>query len=382
MAIQVQIMLIMATFMPDAATWLGRIQALKIPSPVRVLNVCGGHERTISMAGIRGVLPDAITLIPGPGCPVCVCPEEDILAAIALASKPDMILVAFGDMLRVPANVAKGDIRSLAEARTRGADVRAVASPQEAVTIARWNSDRPVVFFAAGFETTAAPIAAMLGETLPDNFSLLLSARKTWPAVAMLLEAEKPDFEGLIAPGHVATIMGGDEWRFVPERHNIPSAIAGFTTASLLAALHGVLLQFLDARPTLENCYPEFVKPEGNMRARNRIADAFDVFDGNWRGIGTIPESGFAIRPHLAAHDARQNFPATVRVAKSRVGDMPPGCDCAGVVMGRLKPLDCRLYGKACTPRTPVGPCMVSDEGACHIWWASGQRQEAIHAVG
>ncbi len=152
-----------------------------------------------------------------------------------------MILAAYGDMLRVPANSAKGDIRSLAEARTRGADVRPVASPQEAVMIARKNPGRPVVFFAAGFETTAAPIAAMLGETLPDNFSLLLSTRHTWPAVAMLLDAEHPGFEGLIAPGHVATVMGAEEWRFVSERHNIPSAVAGFTAASLLTALHAVL---------------------------------------------------------------------------------------------------------------------------------------------
>jgi len=369
--------------MPDAAAWLGRIHALKLPpAPIRVLNVCGGHERTISMAGIRGVLPDKITLIPGPGCPVCVCPEADILAAIALAALPGMILVAFGDMLRVPVNVAKGNTRSLAEARARGRDVRAVAAPQEAVMIARNNPQRPVVFFAAGFETTTAPLAAMLGAALPDNFSLLLSARRTWPAVAMLLDAEKPCFEALIAPGHVATVMGLQEWRFVPERHAMPAAVAGFTAASLLAALYAVLRQILDAAPALENCYPEFVRPDGNSRAQRCMADVFEDFDANWRGIGNIAKSGFALTPRLAAHDARRNFPAALRVAKTRIGDMPPGCDCARVVMGRLQPTECRLYGTACTPRAPVGPCMVSDEGACRIWWASGQRQEAKHAVG
>jgi hydrogenase expression/formation protein HypD len=367
--------------MPDAAAWLDRIRALKLPHPVRVLNVCGGHERTISMAGIRSVLPDTITLIPGPGCPVCICPEADILAAIALAMQPEMIVIAFGDMLRVPVNVAKTEIRSLAESRTRGADVRAVASLREAVLIARANPLRQVVFFAAGFETTAAPIAAMLGEKLPDNFSVLLSARRTWPAVAMLLDAERPGFEGLIAPGHVATIMGAEEWRFVPERYEIPAAVAGFTAASLLAAVYAVLRQILDARPALENCYPEFVKAEGNTRAQGCIAGVFDDFDASWRGIGTVRQSGFALKPKLAAHDARQNFPAAVRVAKTRVGDMPAGCDCAGVVMGRVKPVDCRLYGKACTPRVPVGPCMVSDEGACRIWWRSGQRQDTARAA-
>jgi hydrogenase expression/formation protein HypD len=175
--------------------------------------------------------------------------------------------------------------------------------------------------------------------------------------------------------------MGAEEWRFVSRRHHIASAVAGFTAASLLAALHAVLQQILDAKPSLENCYPEYVKPAGNTRARQCIGDVFDDFDANWRGIGTIPESGFALKPFLAAHDARQNFPATVRVAKSRVGDMPPGCDCAGVVTGRVRPVDCRLYGKACTPRTPVGPCMVSDEGACNIWWASGQRGQPVHAA-
>jgi len=367
--------------MPDAAAWLSRIQALKLTHPVRVLNVCGGHERTISMAGIRAVLPDMITLIPGPGCPVCVCPEADILAAIQLAMRPDMILVAFGDMLRVPVNVGKGEIRSLAEARTRGADVRAVASPGQALMIARVNPLRQVVFFAAGFETTAAPIAAMLAEELPDNFSVLLSARRTWPAVAMLLNAERPGFEGLIAPGHVAAVMGAEEWRFVPELHDVPAAVAGFTATSLLAALYAVLLQIQDAIPALENCYPEFVKAEGNTRAQACIAEVFDDVDASWRGIGTVQKSGFTLKPFLAAHDARENFPAALRIAKTRAGDMPPGCDCAGVVMGRVKPVDCRLYGKACTPRMPVGPCMVSDEGACRIWWSSGQRQETARAA-
>jgi hydrogenase expression/formation protein HypD len=367
--------------MPDAAAWLGRIRALKLRAPVRVLNVCGGHERSISMAGIRGVLPEMIELIPGPGCPVCVCPEADILAAIALAMLPDMIVVAFGDMLRVPANVAKAEIRSLAEARALGADVRAIASPQEALAIARENPARPVAFFVAGFETTAAPIAAMLAQTLPDNFSLLLSARRTWPAVAMLLNTEPAAFEGLIAPGHVATVMGAEEWRFVPQQYGIATAVAGFTSASVLAALYAVLTQIIDARPGLENAYPEFVRGEGNLRAKTCMGEQFDDADANWRGIGTIAQSGFALKKHLAAHDARQEFAPAVRVAKSRVGDMPPGCDCAGVVMGRVKPVDCRLYGKACTPRSPVGPCMVSDEGACRIWWASGQRQEAAHAA-
>jgi hydrogenase expression/formation protein HypD len=368
--------------MADASEWLERIHALQLPEPVRVLNVCGGHERTIGMSGMRDVLPDGIELIPGPGCPVCVCPEEDIIAAIQLAATDRVILVAFGDMLRVPANVARGELRSLAEAHAKGADVRAIASPQEAVATALENPARQVVFFVAGFETTAAPVAAMIAEGLPENLSLLLAVRRTWPAVALLLDSEEPGFEGLIAPGHVATVMGADEWRFVVKQHDIPTAVAGFTSCSILAALYSVLRQMIEARHFLDNCYPEFVRPNGNLRAQACLDEQFEDIEGEWRGIGTISGSGFGLKPHLAAHDARLLFPNRLTEVKRRVGAMPPGCDCARVVMGRLAPLDCRLYGRVCTPRTPVGPCMVSDEGACHIWWTNGRRSDEIDAAG
>jgi hydrogenase expression/formation protein HypD len=362
----------------EAAHWLGRIQALPLRQPVRLLNVCGGHERTIGLAGLRPLMPNGIALIPGPGCPVCVCPEEDILAAIQLASTADTILVAFGDMLRVPANVARGEVRSLAEAREAGADVRAIASPQEAVAIAGEHPDRAVVFFVAGFETTAAPIAAMLEEGLPKNLSLLLSVRRTWPAVSMLLESGEAGFDGLIAPGHVATVMGANEWRFVADRHNMPVAIAGFTAGSILAAIYAVLLQIEENCARLQNCYPETARPDGNRRARASLSAHFDDIDSAWRGIGVIEGSGFALKTNWAGHDARRLFEISLDGVKRRVGEMPPGCGCADVVMGRLSPLQCRLYGKACTPRTPVGPCMVSDEGACRIWWAHGNHA-AIH---
>lgn len=363
--------------MSEAADWLARIHALKLRGVVRVLNVCGGHERSIGLAGLRSVLPANVELIPGPGCPVCVCPEEDILASIQLAGRPGTILVAFGDMLRVPANVARGELRTLAEAGASGADVRAIASPAEAVAIARANPARQVVFFVAGFETTAAPVAAMIQEGLPDNLSLLMAARRTWPAVALLLNVDRPGFEGLIAPGHVATIMGAEEWRFVVEEHGIPTAVAGFTAASILAGLYSVLCQIAETRVALENCYGEFVRPGGNRTAQACLAAHFDDVDGTWRGIGTIAASGFGLQPRWSSHDARQLFPDCLEGARRRVGDMPPGCDCASVVMGRIAPIDCRLYGRACTPRAPVGPCMVSDEGACRIWWASGRRAGA-----
>ena len=370
--------------MTEARTWLERIRALPLEGRVRVMNVCGGHERSISMAGLRGALPPEIELIPGPGCPVCVCPEEDIYSAVRLANRPDVILVAFGDMLRVPCNAPKSEPRTLEQARAAGADVRPVASPMEARRIATDNPNRQVVFFAAGFETTTAPVAGLLAEGVPHNLTLLLSGRLTWPAVAMLLDSETPGFDALVAPGHVSAIMGPEEWSFVPEEHGIPAAVSGFETPSLLAALYSVLRQNLEGRPFLDNCYANVARAGGNPTARRLLGQTLDVVDATWRGIGTIPLSGFAIKPELAAHDAVARFGIDPGEARKRMGEMPPGCDCARVVLGKIYPSQCALFGKACTPRNPIGPCMVSDEGACRIWWSSGVRAEAPagHATG
>lgn len=361
----------------SARTWVERIRALPINRPIRVMNVCGGHERTISMAGLRAALPSAIELIAGPGCPVCVCPEEDIHDAIALSLRPGVTVVAFGDMLRVPANVPRSEPRSLDAARAAGGSVRPIASPMEALRIAREQPGREIVFFAAGFETTTAPVAGLLAEELPPNLSILLSGRLTWPAVAMLLDSDSPGFDALVAPGHVAAVMGPEEWRFVAERHHLPAAIAGFSPEGLLAAMASVIVQVLEGRADLENRYSKVVRPGGNPTARRLLAEALDVVDANWRGIGIIPSSGFALKTHLAALDARRRFDLDADAHRKRAGEMPPGCDCAKVVLGKIKPDQCRLYGLACTPRDPVGPCMVSDEGACHIWWASGVRKRA-----
>ena len=361
---------------PDAAShWLERIRGLSLPPRVRIMNVCGGHERSITMAGLRSALPANIELIPGPGCPVCICPEEDIFEAIQLALNENVILVAYGDMLRVPVNVPKRDARSLEEARARGADIRPIATPMEAARIARENPATAVVFFAAGFETTTAPTASLLVEGIPDNLFILLSGRLTWPAVAMLLESESPGFDALVAPGHVSTIMGPEEWEFVVSKHGIPAAVAGFTPESLLAAMYSTLRQLLEGRYFLDNCYPELVRTGGNRTAQKQLQQAMDVTDANWRGVGIIPESGFALNAAYQAHDARREFPSYADDARKRAGEMPPGCDCAKVVLGKIYPNECRLFGAACTPRHPIGPCMVSDEGACRIWWSGGMRE-------
>jgi hydrogenase expression/formation protein HypD len=360
-----------------ARDWLRRIRALSLPPRVKIMNVCGGHERSITMAGLRSALPENIELIPGPGCPVCICPEEDIFEAIQLALHEDIILVAYGDMLRVPVNVRRCEARTLEEARAKGADVRPVSSPREAAHIARDNAGKPVVFFAAGFETTTAPTAALLVEGVPDNLFIQLSGRLTWPAVAMLLQSGTPGFEALIAPGHVATIMGPEEWEFVIKRHSIPAAVAGFTPESLLAAMYSTLRQLIEGKQFLDNCYPEVVKPGGNRTAQRQLQQAMDVTAANWRGVGVIPASGFTINHHYRAHDARLAFPRYTDDARKRAGEMPPGCDCARVVLGKIYPNECRLFGIACKPRHPIGPCMVSDEGACRIWWSAGMREQA-----
>ena len=358
-----------------AAQWLERIHALPARRRVKIMNVCGGHERSITMAGLRKALPEYIELVPGPGCPVCICPEEDIFEAIQLALHEDIILVAFGDMLRVPVNVSKARARTMEQARAQGADIRAIASPTEAVSIARSNPDTAVVFFAAGFETTTAPVAAMMVEGVPDNLSLLLSGRLTWPAVAMLLESGTPGFDALIAPGHVSTVMGPEEWEFVVDKHKIPAAVAGFAADSLLAAMYSTLRQLHEGRIFLDNCYPQLVRPGGNQSAQAHLNKAMNVTDANWRGVGIIPSSGYELDPAYSSHDARKLYPSYAEDARKRAGEMPPGCDCAQVVLGKIYPNECKLFGVACKPRSPIGPCMVSDEGACRIWWSGGMRE-------
>ncbi len=248
--------------------------------------------------------------------------------------------------------------------------------PLEAVAIADAEPARTVVFFAVGFETTMAPVAAMMRERLPANLLLLLSGRRTWPAVAMLLASAKPGFDALIAPGHVSTVMGSGEWAFVVRDHAMPCAIAGFSAESLLAAIYSTLRQICEDNPFLDNCYPGAVRAGGNPTAQRHLAQAMTIVDAPWRGIGVIPNSGYRLRSDYAAHDARPVFAAEVDEGRRRVGEMPPGCACAEVVLGRIYPTGCPLYGTACLPRQPVGPCMVSDEGACRIWWSAGARRD------
>ncbi|GBE08064.1 MAG TPA: hydrogenase formation protein HypD [Gammaproteobacteria bacterium] len=354
--------------------WLDAIHEIATEQAFRIMNVCGGHERTISLAGIRSLLPKSIELIPGPGCPVCICPEEDIYQAMQLALHENITLLAFGDMLRVPVNTAKNQPRSLEQARSHGADVKPIASLLDVISIARANPQRKTVFFAAGFETTMAPVAAMMLEGIPDNLLLLLSGRLTWPAVAMLLQSQQAGFDALVAPGHVCATMGAEQWQFLIDDYQLPVAVAGFETESLLAAFYSVLRQYQGQRLFLDNCYSQVVLSAGNSCAQEYLQMAFDVVDSQWRGVGAIAVSGYQLKSSFTMHDARLQFPDYEVQNRRRRGEMPPGCDCAKVLLGKIYPDQCRLYGRACIPQHPVGPCMVSDEGACQIWWASGLR--------
>jgi len=337
----------------------------------KILNVCGGHERVIAQAGLRTALPTGLTLIPGPGCPVCVCPQQDIFAAIHIALEHPVILAAFGDMLRVPVNGPKDQPRSLDQARVLGADIRPIASPLEALHLAQTHPRQQVVFFAAGFETTMAPVAGMMAQGMPDNLLLLLSGRLTWPIIDKLLQ-EGAAFDALIAPGHVAAIMGAQQWQFVAQTYHLPVAVAGFTPELLLVALYALLGQRQAGYATVDNCYPQVVRMAGNIGAQAILQRTMQVVDAPWRGIGVVAKSGFALAKAYTAHDARTHFPASFSVVAPHREEMPPGCQCAAVILGKITPTACPLYGKPCTPRTPFGPCMVSDEGACRIWWTTG----------
>ncbi len=359
----------------DAKTWLEKIHNLPLTNNLRIMNVCGGHERTLSAAGIRSLLPKAITLIPGPGCPVCVCPEESIQFAIRLSERNDVKLVSFGDMLRVP--VTKNNVaNTLLESRSQGHDVVAIASPLDIFSLAKQNPKKTLVFFIAGFETTLAPIVAMLEQGLPNNVKLLLAMRKTWPIVQYLLKSPNNSLDALIAPGHVASVMGGQEWAFIPDQFKIPCAIAGFNERSLLTAIYSVYRQASENNIFLDNCYSNVVNNNGNPIAKKLIEKYFSVYDANWRGIGIVKNSGFCLKQAYKDWNSETHFDdlwhAVQKDTRNKKNVLPAGCQCDQVVLGKIQPNECRLFDKACSPAKPIGPCMVSDEGACHIWWTTG----------
>lgn len=330
------------------------------------MHVCGTHEITITQHGLRSLLPENVEVLEGPGCPVCVTSTADLDCALKVAEK-GAILCTFGDMMRVP-----GSELSLAEARAQGAEVRTVLSAAAAVDIARRNPDREVVFFAVGFETTAPGTAAVLLDSPPANFSVLASHKLIPPALAALMSLPDVRIDGFLAPGHVSTIIGSDAYRPIAERFEVPAVVGGFEPLDVLYALALILRQLREGRAEVENAYPRAVRPEGNPRAQELMHRAFIPCDARWRGIGVIPDSGLGLRPELSRLDARARFGVEGEIGE----ETAPGCRCADILVARAVPSDCPLFGRTCTPLSPVGACMVGSEGACNVWYRYGGRPE------
>ncbi len=353
---------------PAAARVLVReIMSLSGTEPRKFMEVCGGHTHTIYRHGIEGVLPDNIELVHGPGCPVCVIPMGRVDDAISVAETPGVIFTSFGDMMRVP-----GGEGSLLEAKAKGADVRMVYSPLDALRIARDNPDREVVFFAVGFETTAPSTAITLIKARAagiTNFSVFCNHVTIVPPLKAILESPDLRLDGFIGPGHVSTVVGNRPYRFVAEKYGKPLVTAGFEPVDILQAVVMLLRQIAEGRCEIENQYSRIVRDEGNPAALAILAQVFELRPHfEWRGLGFISQSALKLNADFAPWDAELKF----SVPGVRVAD-PKACQCGEVLKGVLKPWECKVFGTACTPETPIGTCMVSSEGACAAYYNYGR---------
>jgi hydrogenase expression/formation protein HypD len=326
----------------------------------RIMHVCGTHEHTISKFGLRSLLPKNIEILSGPGCPVCVCPAADIDKAVELGKRKDTIITTFGDMIRVPATNI-----SLAELKAKGADVRIVYGPHDAVKIAQENPTKEVIFFAIGFETTVPLIGYEIQSSPPSNFSVICAHKLIPAALELLISQSRLNIDGFISPGHVATIIGLQPFRLFSDAYKIPNVIAGFEPNDVLLAILMILKQKLEHKHETINEYTRVVKPEGNKKAQAIIDNIFEQIPSPWRGIGRIIDGGLKIKDKFAQYDADMRF--DIQLPKSQ--DIPPGCSCHLVMVGKLYPYECKLFRKECTPLNPIGPCMVSMEGTCQIYY-------------
>ncbi|MDR2945010.1 MAG: hydrogenase formation protein HypD [Methanosarcinales archaeon] len=334
------------------------------PKPARIMHICGTHERTIAKYGIRSLLPDRIEVLSGPGCPVCVTPDDDIDTAILLA-KSGLSVVTFGDMLRVP-----GTEESLFDARAEGADVRMVYSIDDAVKFAEENPEKEVVFFSIGFETTIPTTAAVVRRGLPSNFSICTSLKLTPPAIRLLVQDINVD--AFIAPGHVAVITGTVPYEEFAAK-GYPIAVAGFESYDILLGIKMLLDQISAGTAVVENAYMRAVKTEGNPIAVKMMNEVFDVVDVEWRGLGIIPKSGYRLKEKYKDYDASVKFKniyeEKLRELREIRSKKKKNCICAAILTGKATPADCPMFEKVCKPANPIGPCMVSDEGMCHSWY-------------
>ena len=344
--------------------------------PLRLMEVCGGHTHTIFRYGIEALLPANITMIHGPGCPVCVIPLGRLDDAIAIAARPDVIFTTFGDAMRVP-----GSKMSLQQAKAAGADVRMVYSPLDALKIAREHPEREVVFFALGFETTAPSTAMTVLQAQRQglgNFSLFCNHILIPPALKTLLDAPDTQLDGFVGPGHVSTVIGAQPYDFVSRTYGKPVVISGFEPLDILQSVYMAVKQIVEGRAEVENQYTRAVSADGNRKALEVIGEVFEPREFfEWRGLGSIPRSGLKLRTAYAAFDAERKF----GVPGLQIAD-PKACQCGEILKGALKPWECKVFGSACTPETPIGACMVSSEGACAAYYNYGRLLQVAPARG
>jgi len=362
-----------------------RIGALadEIGRPVKLMHICGTHEHEMGRYALRDLLPTSVSVLAGPGCPVCVCDNEYINMAIQLSLRPDTILTSFGDMLAVPGSIPlegerRGDVRmSLLDARARGGDVRAVYSVFDAKRLAEQNPDKQVVFFSVGFETTVVAVAAMLKRGVPDNLSVIEANYYTPPATRLLPTLDGFDIEGFILPGHAVTITGLRVYEDLPTL-GIACASGGFEPVDVLASVAALLEQVRDGTPTVANPYQRLVKYDGNEKAKAELNEVFELAPIRWRGIAEIPASGYKLREAYWHASAARRFAGQLDELALRGAEHPKGCRCAEVTLGQIRPDECGVFGKLCTPDSPYGPCMVSHEGTCRAWYTYGMHKEAL----
>lgn len=351
----------------DMRALISAIEALPHEN-VKLMEVCGTHTMAIARAGLRSVLPEGIQLLSGPGCPVCVTPPEVIDAVLALAARENIIIASYGDMLRVP-GTKRGD--SLLRRRAEGARVEIVYSPVDAVQLAQREKGSEVVFLGVGFETTAPGTAAAVLTARDEgvkNFSVWSMLKMVEPALRALIAQDGFDIDGFICPGHVATIIGAHGFDYLPEEYSMPAVIAGFEPEDILLAVYRLLSQLAGGDRRVENEYTRAVRPEGNELARRMIKTCFTPRRDIWRGLSEIDNSGLQLTDELAEYDAERKFCVTAPAAEAATP-----CRCGEVICGRIRSEDCPLFGTACTPEDPVGPCMVSSEGACAAAYKYGQ---------
>ena len=344
-----------------------RVAAQAVKENIAFMEVCGTHTTSAFRCGLPTVMPSNVRLISGPGCPVCVTSQGDIDRLIDLGSRQDVILCTYGDMLRVP-----GRHGNLETARTRGRRIEVVYSSMDALKRAIEEPDQQVVFAAVGFETTAPATAAAVCEAQRrnvQNFSVLASHKRIIPAMrALLTDEEIPSIHGFLCPGHVSVIIGSEIYRPIVDEFNVSCVIGGFEPTQLISSLLCLTELVLNRQTALVNQYREAVRPEGNPRALALLAEVFEPGDARWRGMGIIPESGLVLRDKYRHFDAVQRFELSEPDEHE-----PPGCICGKVISGAALPVQCKLFGRACTPVSPIGPCMVSSEGTCSAWFKYGR---------